>query len=702
MQASMNFVRSGVVISSVAAVISLGGCGKSDAQRMEEYRQKYASAGVKDSDEEEEASTAPAVIKPTSPPPAFTRAGEEPAPQSKPNAAAAPPPSVTGQAVAPAELTGAVTDTKAAPATPLSEVERRQITIDNLQRISAALEMYREGRGGASYPAQYVADRSGSPLLSWRVVLLPYLGYEDLYKQFKLNEPWDTEHNRALVEKIPSVYQSPERFDVFTNYVVAAATGTGFFGHKPKGIRRWEDGLENTIIVAEVDDDHSVVWTQPEDLKFDALNPRKGLGTLRNDGFFAMWGGGAIQFVPNSGGNVRVAFTVDDGEAVSAGLKRPATADPSGLAASFRKNTSAKPMTNTTTQPGRSPTQTATTNRPGQSQQYASSGQTTATAADAQEAFSHGREAEAMRLYYAGIASAPQDGSWVGQFMWIPGLSRPAPAVRYGVGIEFRGTQASSIQASSIKALFGNRKDVSRVLNSAIGKFGYRVVEKITSRPLHTPFLVEIEPPRPQRRRRSDDDDDNRQDQTQELAAKIASGIQFIGADKERTLIAAARKHEVDVLLVFHINEKSSTRGNRVRKTRVKVIDVVRRKTLYTTESLNNRQVLAAKIDLVADDPTPDVLDALGKFIDKSFTPTSLPSGLNRKAAIRRVEFLGSRAEKNPLRTIAEIQLYRQLGLISLSQQQESLTQLLGESASLTLLAGNVQEKRETLETHLR
>ena len=49
-------------------------------------------------------------------------------------------------------------------------------------------------------------NESGRELLSWRVFLLPYLGEEALYKQFRLNEPWDSPHNRTLVDKMPAVF----------------------------------------------------------------------------------------------------------------------------------------------------------------------------------------------------------------------------------------------------------------------------------------------------------------------------------------------------------------------------------------------------------------------------------------------------------------------------------------------------------------
>jgi hypothetical protein len=54
-----------------------------------------------------------------------------------------------------------------------------------------------------------IVDKNGKVLLSWRVLLLPYLEEGALYKQLKLDEPWDSKHNKKLLEKMPKVFASP-------------------------------------------------------------------------------------------------------------------------------------------------------------------------------------------------------------------------------------------------------------------------------------------------------------------------------------------------------------------------------------------------------------------------------------------------------------------------------------------------------------
>ncbi|HMP78968.1 MAG TPA: DUF1559 domain-containing protein, partial [Pirellulaceae bacterium] len=62
------------------------------------------------------------------------------------------------------------------------------------------------------FPAAYSVDEEGQPLLSWRVHLLPFLDNNRLYEQFRLDEPWDSEHNIRLVEQMPDIYRSPNSF----------------------------------------------------------------------------------------------------------------------------------------------------------------------------------------------------------------------------------------------------------------------------------------------------------------------------------------------------------------------------------------------------------------------------------------------------------------------------------------------------------
>jgi hypothetical protein len=81
----------------------------------------------------------------------------------------------------------------------------------------------------AHLPLAATTDKKGKALLSWRVALLPYLEEQELYKQFKLDEPWDSAHNKKLLSKMPAVFAPPgvktrQPFTTFYQVFVSART----------------------------------------------------------------------------------------------------------------------------------------------------------------------------------------------------------------------------------------------------------------------------------------------------------------------------------------------------------------------------------------------------------------------------------------------------------------------------------------------
>ena len=57
----------------------------------------------------------------------------------------------------------------------------------NMQMIVLAMLLYHEDHG--TLPPAFTVDANGTPLHSWRVLLLPYLGYDELYAKIRLDEP---------------------------------------------------------------------------------------------------------------------------------------------------------------------------------------------------------------------------------------------------------------------------------------------------------------------------------------------------------------------------------------------------------------------------------------------------------------------------------------------------------------------------------
>jgi hypothetical protein len=171
-------------------------------------------------------------------------------------------------------------------------------SMNNLKQIMLAMFNYSDTHKKFPPRASYSAD--GKPLLSWRVQLLPYLDAGDLYNEFKLDEPWDSEHNRKLIERLPDVLRSPlaNAGTGRTTYVVPVLAGGIFGGKEALDFKEIIDGLSNTIAVVEADDDHAVVWTKPEDIEPDVSDPARGLRRATIGGFLIGIADGAVRSLP--------------------------------------------------------------------------------------------------------------------------------------------------------------------------------------------------------------------------------------------------------------------------------------------------------------------------------------------------------------------------------------------------------------------
>src|SRR5262245_59900977 len=86
---------------------------------------------------------------------------------------------------------------------PPATAEQRTMSTNNLKMIGLAMHNYHDTHG--TFPTNYMT-KDGKLGLSWRVALLPFLEEEKLFKEFKLDEPCDSEHNSMLIERLPKVY----------------------------------------------------------------------------------------------------------------------------------------------------------------------------------------------------------------------------------------------------------------------------------------------------------------------------------------------------------------------------------------------------------------------------------------------------------------------------------------------------------------
>lgn len=162
------------------------------------------------------------------------------------------------------------------------EASARMQTTNHMKQVGLAMHNFHDTFGGFPMATGY-QTKDGKPGLSWRVALLPYLEHDNLHRQFKLDEPWDSPHNKALIPRMPKVYMvvgaDPSNAEGLTHFQVIKGRNFLFddkyagkkqlppFGLMGRPMLDIPDGTSNTLMVALVKT--PVVWTKPDDLDAD-------------------------------------------------------------------------------------------------------------------------------------------------------------------------------------------------------------------------------------------------------------------------------------------------------------------------------------------------------------------------------------------------------------------------------------------------
>jgi hypothetical protein len=200
------------------------------------------------------------------------------------------------------------------------EAAGRMESQNNLKQIGLAIHNYHDAMG--RFPED-IKDKTGKPILSWRVAILPYIEQANLYRQFKLDEPWDSPANKRLSQTVIPMFLSPSAGPVaspdgygMTHYKGVAGPGTMF---DPKGKLTFAgvtDGLSNTIMVIETAD--AIPWAKPGDFQFDPAKPLPKLASPgMADMFNALLGDGSVRVIntkATSEKTIKAAFTRSGGE----------------------------------------------------------------------------------------------------------------------------------------------------------------------------------------------------------------------------------------------------------------------------------------------------------------------------------------------------------------------------------------------------
>ncbi len=187
------------------------------------------------------------------------------------------------------------------------EAARRTVSMNNLKQIGLAFHNYHDQKG--AFPPAVIEENGVKR--SWRVEILPYLGEQALYEEYRKDEPWDSEHNKGVLAKAPPIYKDPSDPSAPTSTSYYMLVGPqSLFSEKPMDVKAGgkgpqlsdiTDGTSNTLLVVEAKRD--VPWTKPDDIAFEpdkAAEVLKDLGGVHGDVFLAGIVDGSVRAIAKS------------------------------------------------------------------------------------------------------------------------------------------------------------------------------------------------------------------------------------------------------------------------------------------------------------------------------------------------------------------------------------------------------------------
>lgn len=190
---------------------------------------------------------------------------------------------------------------------------------NNLKQVGIAIHNYASANGGdqlilhgVGKNGEQVRTQVGKngelifnpkPLLSWRVAILPYIEQANLYNEFKHDEPWDSEHNKKLISRMPKIFEPTDKklqpgMTHLQQIIGPTCMQPGRFN-----IGNIPDGTSNTVAVVEAA--NPVTWTKPDDVtfaekEFNAPPPKdlkKLFGGYFENGMNVLMWDGSVQFI---------------------------------------------------------------------------------------------------------------------------------------------------------------------------------------------------------------------------------------------------------------------------------------------------------------------------------------------------------------------------------------------------------------------
>jgi hypothetical protein len=190
-----------------------------------------------------------------------------------------------------------------------------------LKQLSLAVANYHDANG--NYPPAYILGPEGRPWHSWRVLILPYIEQNELYKEYDFCEPWDGPNNQKLADRMPRTYAlhgEGKPGNTITNYLAVVGPETVWPGSITQSNAEIKDASGQTILLVE-NLGAGIHWMEPRDLSFSEMdfriNSPSGINSKYEDPAIVMVDGSLRRLKKNlTPETLRALLTIQGGEAI--------------------------------------------------------------------------------------------------------------------------------------------------------------------------------------------------------------------------------------------------------------------------------------------------------------------------------------------------------------------------------------------------
>lgn len=626
------------------------------------------------------------------------------------------------------------------------DATKAEIARSGLKAIGLAMHSY-AGKNG-KLPAAY-SSKNGQPLLSWRVHLLPFMEQQALYAKFKLDEPWDSEHNKALISEMPALYTTTGSNPTsgLTSFLVPRGENMIFQGDKAIGFPEIPDGTSNTMLMIDAGADKAVIWTRPDDWQVDKEAPLAGLPARFN----TLWCDGATRPFRNNVDPQKflLLLTRNDSQVVDVdalaygeaaggspgwssfsladfGLSLPSLSG--GAAGNGIMPGSANERG------GNAPVPTGPDGRPLPPPE-------SVFITQAKKAFSEGRDKEGFDFLYAEVVAGEDKDGLRKMVRWFDGAKRPAMAIRWGVAIEYTAPRNYNGGPSPVGRVIINNQGngnsggggggsggggggnssapqpgaaPATVLDYYTAELGTKLLDGLRSRTDQGQFgevlsVIASTPgvttntsnpsapgnyggPPPGSGPMGGDNNKPPEFKPQSLAP----GVVFLGLGSSKELIARAKKEEVDALVIFAIKvEPLATKVNNT--TRLALYEFTKGSKLGESRPLKATAVeVFRKENEKGTDPVEELMQKFFTLVDNNFKLGDLPTSATPDKMILHAGKLAESKPGNKLPIMVAIAYYQDQGSLPADAIAAAYGKLTDETTGQQLV-GSPDERKKAM-----